>query len=284
MQHLFKAGQGLESIFRDRSVVLILDYEGTLTPAASSATGPRLQPGLKKSLARLSKLKKIVVAIISPRPAKGLKKVVGIPGLVYVGNSGLEAEAGNFALVHPESVEARNLIQKIKDRLKPALKGMRGVSLAHEAFTLQVSCLKVRAKKKEAVRLALGRAVRPYLKSLRLVLSETPKGWEVRPLMRWNKGTTVLWLYGRILAQMTEEKMMPVYLGDDRSDEDVFRSLKPMGMGIKVALDQNEVVLSDADYCLFSSTEVDKFLTRLAEIKSVSAASAPLEAPAPAST
>ena len=59
---------------------------------------------------------------------------------------------------------------------------------------------------------------------------------EIRPPILWNKGKVVLWLLGRRLFMMRDKKMkiLPIYIGDDNTDEDAFDVLKDKGMTIFV--------------------------------------------------
>lgn len=256
-------------MLREKTLVLILDYEGTLVPAGALAV--RLPPAKRKQLTRLSQLGRVKLAVIDRRPAAALKKLVGVPGAVYLGHQGLETEGAGFDLVHPEASETKALMSRLRDRLKQAFKGGRGAAVPQEDFSLNVSWAQMAAKRAESFRSAVEKVLRPYLRSSRLMVSENKDGFQIRPVLRWSKGTTVLWLYGKILAQTAEEKILPVYMGGGRTDEDVFRSLKPVGVSVKVACETKEMVSSDADYYLLSHGEVFQAIGRLLELKSAPA-------------
>lgn len=268
MRHLFKAWEELELALGEKTLVLILDYEGTLVPA--SAAPVRLPIAKRKQLVRLSQIAAVKTVVIDCRPAAELKRLVGVPGIIYFGHQGLEAEGqgAEFDLVHPEASAAKALVRKIRGRLEQVLKGVPGTTLSREDFLLRVSSARVAAKRAEGVRAAVEKVLRPYLRSSRLVVTGSKNGFEVRPALRWNKGTTVLWLYGKILSKTAEEKILPLYIGDGRTDEDVFRSMKPVGVSVKVAADPQEAISSDADYLLLSPGEVFQVIARLSELKS----------------
>ena len=196
---------------------------------------------------------------------------MGIPNLTYVGNHGLEVASPDLSFVHPQAVSAKNLVEKIKSRLKLVLKPFRGVLIEDKVFALGIHYRKLPVQKVTEARNIFEKAVRPYVRAGKVGVFEGKKVWELRPTLQWNKGTTVLWLYGRVLAQTAEEKILPIYIGDDRTDEDAFRSLKPVGLSVKVALDEAEALLSDADYYLKSPAEVIEFLERVKAVKIKSA-------------
>jgi trehalose-phosphatase len=56
-------------------------------------------------------------------------------------------------------------------------------------------------------------------------------------------------------------KVRPIYIGDDRTDEDAFRALKKRGVGILVS---EEPRATAASYLLRNPSEVERFLRELA--------------------
>ena len=63
----------------------------------------------------------------------------------------------------------------------------------------------------------------------RLKLTEGKKVFEIRPAVAWDKGKAVLCLMDRLDPQ---GRATPVYLGDDRTDEDAFRALAGRGLTV----------------------------------------------------
>jgi trehalose-6-phosphatase len=54
--------------------------------------------------------------------------------------------------------------------------------------------------------------------------------------------------------------VLPIYIGDDRTDEDAFRALEKRGVAILVSEQPQETA---ASYCLNNSEEVERFLGEL---------------------
>jgi len=64
---------------------------------------------------------------------------------------------------------------------------------------------------------------------------------------------------------LQDEQWLTIYLGDDTTDEDVFRIIhRPQGWSIFVGAENSS---SNADYFLNSTTEVATFLSQLLELK-----------------
>jgi trehalose-phosphatase len=90
--------------------------------------------------------------------------------------------------------------------------------------------------------------------------------YEIQPMIDWDKGKAVLYLL-EALDLDREEDVVPIYLGDDITDEDAFEALKGHGIGILVGrADDPEVArrTTSADYMLHTTQEVERFLDTLA--------------------
>jgi trehalose 6-phosphate phosphatase len=89
--------------------------------------------------------------------------------------------------------------------------------------------------------------------------------YEIQPKIDWDKGEGVLYLLEGL--DLDREDVVPIYLGDDITDEDAFEALGGRGIGIFVGrADDLEVAgrTTSADYALRSVEEVETFLDTLA--------------------
>ena len=59
---------------------------------------------------------------------------------------------------------------------------------------------------------------------------------ELRPDIDWDKGTTLAWIRDRIDATGS---LLPIYIGDDLTDEDAFDAVGFDGIGIVVRHDED---------------------------------------------
>jgi alpha,alpha-trehalase len=81
------------------------------------------------------------------------------------------------------------------------------------------------------------------------------KVYELLPDIDWDKGKAVLWL-----LETLDLKVLPIFIGDDRTDEDAFRALEKRGVGILIS-EQPQVTA--ASYRLNNPEEVERFLREL---------------------
>jgi trehalose 6-phosphate phosphatase len=90
--------------------------------------------------------------------------------------------------------------------------------------------------------------------------------YEIQPNLDWDKGKAVIYLLEAL--HLDGDEILPIYLGDDITDEDAFRALKDRGIGVFVGqLDDPETAdhCTAADFILYSVDEVETFLGMLAK-------------------
>ena len=93
MKHLFGDWTNISKRIQEaQNLFLFLDYDGTLTPIVSTPDLALCPSEVKATLVKLRDLPKVSLAIISGRSLEDIREKVGIPGIIYVGNHGLEIE------------------------------------------------------------------------------------------------------------------------------------------------------------------------------------------------
>jgi len=90
---------------------------------------------------------------------------------------------------------------------------------------------------------------------------EGKKVYELLPDVDWDKGKALLWLLATLRSG--RPKARPIYIGDDRTDEDAFRALGQRGVGILVSEQPRSTA---ARYALKNPVEVERFLQELVEM------------------
>ena len=81
-------------------VLLVCDYDGTLTPIVARPETAILTEKTRCLLSILANMDRFVVGVISGRSLADLESMVAVPGLVYAGNDGLEIRGLGVEFVH----------------------------------------------------------------------------------------------------------------------------------------------------------------------------------------
>ena len=237
-----------------RSLALFLDYDGTLTPIVSSPELAVLDEDMRITLRKLSQLSP--VAIISGRDRADVESLVGLPNLVYAGSHGFDiAGPGGLKREKEGAEDFVTVLQEAELRLRAALVGIEGVLIEPKRYAIAVHYRLVDEKDVSAVEKAFDAALREA-GSLRR--TEGKKVFELRPSLDWDKGKAVLWLLTEL--GLDGPGIMPLYIGDDDTDEDAFAALAGRGIAILVA---DRPRSTRARYRLDSPRAVGAFLRRL---------------------
>ena len=264
MKYLFSFWDKVGKILSEAKHVLVLaDFDGTLAPIAGRPELVVLPEEMGKILKNMAKHRGITAAIISGRALSDLKNMVGINGLVYAGNHGLEIEGPGLNFIYPVTAEFKYFSHIIHPMLVKTMSAIRGVVIENKELTLSVHYRQVDDGNVDEVKSTFNRVVGGAEAMGKVKITAGKKVLEVRPVVNWNKGKAVQMIiaeYGK------SNKSVPVYLGDDQTDEDAFLELEKHQNGISVFVG-NEEVKTAARYYLNSTCEVAQFLTKLLEIK-----------------
>jgi len=116
--YLFHASEDIKNrIERAEHILLLLDYDGTLVPIAETPELALLPQHTKHALQMLRHHPKISLGIISGRALSEIREIVGLEGIYYAGNHGLEMILEGTHFIHPEVGHFIPLLRKISDEL-----------------------------------------------------------------------------------------------------------------------------------------------------------------------
>jgi trehalose 6-phosphate phosphatase len=244
-----------ERIASASRVALFLDFDGTLSPIVPNPDDAELDADIYATLKRLSTRPEFDVAIVSGRALADVRQRVNLERAVYVGNHGLEIEADSVRFRQPEAESLRRELKCLLLQLKLALSETEGLEIEDKCLTLSVHFRRVAPEMHDWIRSVTFSTVARWHSFL---CREGKMVLDIRPQLGWNKGRAVNW----IMREMLPVSALPVYIGDDVTDEDAFAAV-PEGITIRVG----GLAGSEAQFSLPDVAAVSRFLEWLDHAK-----------------
>ena len=118
--------------------MLFLDFDGTLAPIVPEPMLAVLPAATRQVLTELAAHATITIAIVSGRSLGDVKGRVGIPGLIYAGNHGLEIEGRGLAFEHPEAAVLKGAIREITERIAEHAASLDGIEIESKGLTSSI--------------------------------------------------------------------------------------------------------------------------------------------------
>ena len=233
-------------------LAVFLDYDGTLTPIVSHPEDAWLSESMRQTLRSLAA--RVPVAILSGRDLDDVRGRVHVDGIVYAGSHGFDI-AGAGGLRRELGAAYLPVLDTAETELREALDEIPGAQLERKHFSVAAHYRNVNENDASRVALAVD-AVAARHRELRRM--DGKKVYELLPDIDWNKGKAVLWLLETL--GLEGRNALPIYIGDDRTDEDAFRAIDQRGIGIVVAEQSQSTA---ARYSLKNPDEVERFLRAL---------------------
>ena len=242
---------------QNRRVAVFLDYDGTLTPIVDRPDLAVLSSETRATLQHLAKC--CTVAIVSGRDLHDVENLVRVEGIFYAGSHGFRV-SGPGAWKHEteHGTEFLPILDEVEQELRDRTEGIPGALIERKNLSIAVHYRLVSDKdapKVEAIVNAV-RAAHPKLRK-----SPGKKVFDLQPDIDWDKGKAVLWLLEAL--GLDRDRVLPVYIGDDVTDEDAFKALSELGIGIVV---MDTVRPTAARYVLRDPDEVRRFLEELIRV------------------
>ena len=262
MQHLFSVWQEVARRLKAvRRVLLLCDYDGTLTPIVEKPELAILPEKTRELLLALVTQRSFTVGVISGRAMADIRQKVGIENIIYAGNHGLEIEGPGISFINPLAEEMRPVLRLIQQVLNKALSPIRGVFVENKGLSLTIHYRMVEEDKSDEVRNVFERVIATARSLGKVIITTGKKVYEVRPQVDWDKGKAISLLIEKYGKPKVKSELLPIFLGDDQTDEDGFRVIEKHG-GISVFVGE-QTNHSAARYYLKSPAEVEQFLERL---------------------
>ena len=246
LEHIQEIGR------RGERLAVFLDYDGTLAPIVSHPEDASLSDSMRQTLRSLAA--RLPVAILSGRDLHDVRGRVLVDGIVYAGSHGFDI-MGAGGLRRQLGDAYLPVLDSAENELREALDDIAGAQLERKHFSVAAHYRNVNENDAGKVAAAV-EGVAARHRELRRI--DGKKVYELLPDIDWNKGKAVLWLLETL--ELERGNAVPIFIGDDRTDEDAFRALEKRGVAILVCERQQATA---ANYCLSNPEEVERFLDEL---------------------
>ncbi|KAK8945689.1 putative trehalose-phosphate phosphatase 2 [Platanthera guangdongensis] len=266
---------------KGKKVALFLDYDGTLAPIVDNPDHAFMSSDMRAAVKIVASY--FPTAIISGRSRDKVHEFVGLTELYYAGSHGMDIigplrdskipsnnpncitstdEQGKEVNLFQPASEFLPMIDEVYRSLMENTKDIIGSKVENNKFCVSVHYRLVDEKSWDLVAQRVFKVLENY-PWLRLTYGR--KVLEIRPIIDWNKGKAVEFLLDS-LGLNDRDDVLPIYVGDDRTDEDAFKVLREgnKGCGILVSSAPKD---TNAYYSLRDPSEVMEFLTSLARWK-----------------
>jgi len=248
----------LQERLRGKHIALFLDYDGTLTPIVEDYRKAELSGEVRSLIGELAR--SCTVAVISGRDLENVRELVGLEQVFYAGSHGFDI-AGPKGW-HEEIQQGKDFLPDLDSAetdLAEQLKAVEGAAVERKKFSIAVHYRQVADADVPTVEQIVDSVL---YRHPRLRKSAGKKVFDVKPRANWNKGQALLWLLDRYDIEVTD--VLPIYIGDDTTDEDAFRVLRQResdgGDGIGLVVRDGDGRSSLAHYALEDTDDVAHFL------------------------
>lgn len=208
-------------------LLLCTDFDGTLAPIVADPDGPEITSANDAALRALTEHDAVEIAVVSGRQVDDVAARVGIDGLAYAGNHGLELTRRNGTTVHPIAAERSGRIEALLAALDERLDDVEDYVLEDKGVTATVHYRGVASEDVPQVEQAVEAAVEEHGTGLHV--SAGKEIFEIGPAIPWDKGRVI-----SLLAEDAPRGWIAAYLGDDTTDETAFRALGDDGISVFV--------------------------------------------------
>ncbi|UCC16218.1 MAG: trehalose-phosphatase [Dehalococcoidales bacterium] len=245
--------------------LLLSDYDGTLTPIVGRPQDAVLSNSMGTKLRTLINYPDFSIGIISGRSLPEIKEMVRIQGIYYAGNHGLEIDGPGLIYINPQARETQMIIKDIARKLDESLRHIDGIIIEDKNLSLSIHYRLVEERRVKQIVEVFRNITSSAMDNGKIRISSGKKVLEVKPFVDWHKGKAAEMIIEKIENTTGSKVKMVIYLGDDSTDEDAFKTVRRRhGWSIFVGPEGSS---SEAEYSLESVQDVETFLARLLELK-----------------
>ncbi|MDF2710211.1 MAG: otsB [Nonomuraea muscovyensis] len=245
-----------------RRPAVFLDYDGVLTPIVDRPEDAVISDGMRDTVRALAS--RCPVCVVSGRDRTVVQRLMGVDDLVVAGSHGFDIWSPEEGVIaHDPAPGSAHLIAEVTERLRAETQALDGVIVEPKRSSVAAHYRLAAPEDRERVADVVRSLQAEHPDDLKILPGKMV--YEIQPNVDWNKGRAVLYLLD--VLKLDPDRFVPLYLGDDLTDEDAFRALRGRGIGIIVGRPDDAEVAdrpTAAEFSLASPEEVERFLATLA--------------------
>ncbi|OEL17207.1 putative trehalose-phosphate phosphatase 6 [Dichanthelium oligosanthes] len=229
---------------KGKQIVVFLDYDGTLSPIVDDPDAAYMSDTMRRAVRSVAK--HFPTAIVSGRCRDKVFEFVKLAELYYAGSHGMDIKGPARGTRHTKAAKAKGvlfqpasqflpMIEQVHESLIEKTKCIPGAKVENNKFCVSVHFRCVDEKTWSALADLVKSVLADYPK---LKLTQGRMVFEVRPTIKWDKGKALEFLLESLgFADCAD--VLPVYIGDDRTDEDAFKVLRKRGQGVGILVSKH---------------------------------------------
>lgn len=236
-------------------LVLLFDYDGTLTPIVGHPALARLGRPMARLLQNLTWQPRVRVGVVSGRSLENLRGMINLPRLYYAGLCGLEMDLLGERVIHPQAETYQGLMRSVVRHLEAVVIDFPGAWVEDKRLGLTLHYRQAARHQWPTLWEKTRQVLDSFAGLLRAV--EGPLAWEIAPAAGWDKGSAL-----RLILESIGPPVFPLYAGDGANDAEALAAVTELG---GVALGIGPSAPAGVPYHLPDPMALTSFLTRLLE-------------------
>jgi trehalose 6-phosphate phosphatase len=205
---------------QDKSPLFFFDFDGTLTRIAETPGMVRFTPIARFIVEELAR--NYTVGVVSGRALKDVRRLVGIKGIFYSGNHGVEIEGPGLRFVEKNSAMSVKFIESLAEETRRRLRKYRPL-IQSKKYSVAVHYRTVDPRMVGRMLDDLGEIVSGPVSAGKIKLQTGKKVVEIKSPTDWDKGKAI----ERIVRKSGRHGRV-FFFGDDMTDEFGFQKVNEL--------------------------------------------------------
>src|SRR5437762_1436705 len=220
LAHALDESEALAQRFAGKRPAVCLDYDGTLTPICDRPEDAVISDSMREAVRRLAE--RVPVVVVSGRDRKVVQELMGLDNLIVAGDHGFDIWSPTGGSIQREvGASFEGLLREVEAKLLAELAGIPGALVEPKKSSVAAHFRLVAQEQRPRVEEIVDGILSEHPQELKVTPGKMV--FEIQPKLDWDKGKAVLYLLEAL--DLDRDDVVPVYLGDDITDEDAFREI-----------------------------------------------------------